>query len=367
MRKVIAHLPGFIILFFTTELSAQATIGTGTQVVCNGNINLVLENLSLTNNGNFNAGTGTAYFNGNSNQFVSGTSPTAFNNLSVGKAINSRVLLQRNIDVNGNIIFTSGLLDMNNFNIILSPSSLVNGENENGRITGTNGGYIQITISPNAVVSVNAGNLGATISSMTNLGTTVIRRGHAAQVKGAITNFSINRYYDINPANNTALNASLKFSYFDAEVNGKNETDFWLWKSSDFTNWFVSATTDTRDATANYVTAKGINSFSRWTLSDASFPTGTFGSCDGKNELKFWPNPYTDDFNLGVTSTKTSSATMLLFDANGKLAASQAIAIRTGRNLFNFSFPKLPAGFYIIKIADSDCSMTVGRIIKLPK
>jgi hypothetical protein len=356
MRKIIAHLPGFIILFFTTELSAQATIGTGTQVVCNGNINLVFDNLSFTNNGNFNASSGTAYFNGNTNQSVSGSSPTAFNNLSVGKAINSRVLLQRNIDVNGNIIFTSGLLDMNNFNIILSPSSLVNGENENGRITGTNGGYIQITISPNAIVSVNAGNLGATISSMTNLGTTVIRRGHAAQAKGATTNFSINRYYDINLANNTALNASLKFSYFDAEVNGKNEADFWLWKSSDFTNWFVSATTDTRDATANYVT-----------LSDASFPTGTFGSCDGKNELKFWPNPYTDNFNLGVTSTKTSSATMVLFDANGKLAASQAIAIRTGRNLFNFSFSKLPAGFYVIKITDSDCSMTVGRIIKLPK
>ena len=120
MRKLILYLPGFIILFIATKLCGQATIATGTQAVCNGNINLVFDNLSFTNNGNFIASSGAAYFNGNSNQSVSGSSPTAFNNVYVGKAINSRVLLQRNIDVNGNIIFNSGLLDLNNFNIILS-------------------------------------------------------------------------------------------------------------------------------------------------------------------------------------------------------------------------------------------------------
>lgn len=365
MRKTVLHLPGFIILFIATNIAAQLNITTGTQLVCNGNINMVFDNLSFTNNGSFNAGSGKAYFTGNVNQFVSGSSAIAFNNLSIGKTIDTRVLLQRNIDINGNIIFASGLLDLNNFNIILSPSSIINGETEDARITGTNGGYIEITANLNAPASVNAGNLGVIISSTKNLGITIIRRGHAAQSKSVTSNFSINRYYDINPANNASLNAGLKFAYFDAELNGKNETDLWLWKSNDFINWLVSAATDIRNAQANYVTGKSIKSFSRWTLSDAAFPTGTFGSCQGKSELKLWPNPYTDEFNIGILSTKASTASMLLFDITGKLAARQTISIQTGRNLFNFSFPKLPGGTYIIKILDSECSMTVGKIIKL--
>jgi hypothetical protein len=367
MKKIFFQTILLVVLFFYNNLSAQVTNSSGTQLVASGDLKLVFNDLSLVNNGSILPATSTMSFTGANNQSVSGSSSISFYNLSVNKTSIGKILLQRNIDVNSNIDFSSGLLDLNNFNIILSATSLITGETENARITGTNGGYVQITTSLNAPLSANPGNLGAIFTSSTNFGSTIIRRGHAAQSKGVAPDFSINRYYDIIPANNTALNASLKFSYFDAEVNGKNEADLWLWKSSDFTNWFVSAATDNRDVTANYVTAKGIKSFSRWTLSDASFPTGTFGPCEGKNELKFWPNPFTDDFNLGVTSTKTSSASMLLFDVNGKLAASQDISINTGRNLFNFSFPKLPAGYYIIKIADRDCSTTLGQIIKLNK
>jgi hypothetical protein len=367
MKKIFSYFILSAVLFLNNDLSAQVMNGAGTQLVASGDLKLVFNDLSLVNNGNFLPATSTVNFIGANNQSISGSSTTSFYNLSVNKTGIGKILLQRNIDINGNIIFTSGQLDLNNYNIILSHSSLITGETENARITGANGGYVQITSILNAPLSANPGNLGATITSTSNLGTTIIRRGHAPQARGVVPGFSINRYYDIIPTNNETLNAALKLSYFDAELNGKKEAELWLWKSIDFVNWFVSADTDTRDTLINYVTGKGINNFSRWTLSDASFQLGSFAPCETSNEIKFWPNPYTNDFNLSVYSNKANQATMQLFDMSGRLAASQSLTILPGRNLFNSSFQSLSAGSYIMKLNISTCSTTVGIIIKLNK
>jgi hypothetical protein len=273
--------------------------------------------------------------------------------------------LQSNIDVNGNIVFTSGLLDLNNNNITLSPSSLITGETENTRITGTNGGYVQITVSLNAPASVNPGNLGATISSTNNLGTTTIRRGHVSQSKTGSPNFSINRYYDISPANNSTLNATLQFNYFNAELNGITETNLWLWKSNDPTNWFASPSTDSRDSIANHVTGKKIQDFTRWTLSGAYFPQSLYGPCNNKTVLNVWPNPFTTDFNIGINSNASTATSLHMYDMTGRLIAVRSMTLRNGSNLYNFSFPDLPPGTYVIKIADAGCSITVGKIIKM--
>jgi hypothetical protein len=93
------------------------------------------------------------------------------------------------------------------------------------------------------------------------LGATIIRRGHVSQSKAGLFNFSIIVYYDINPANNSSLNATLQFKYFNAELNGIAESNLWLWKSDDFTNWFASSSTDVRDSASNYVTGKRIQAF----------------------------------------------------------------------------------------------------------
>ena len=80
---------------------------------------------------------------------------------------------------------------------------------------------------------------------------------------------SIFRYYDILPTNNTALNATLRFQYLDAEMNGLNENTIVLWKSPDNTHWSSQGFT-TRNTTSNYVEKTGIMDFSRWTLSSVN-------------------------------------------------------------------------------------------------
>lgn len=139
----------------------------------------------------------------------------------------------------------------------------MNSESETSRITGDNGGVVTITQTLNAPSLVNPGNLGAIITSAQNFGSTVIRRGHQAQP--VINQFSVKRYFDINPANNSSLNATLRFGYFDAEMNGLDENSVVLWKSPDNINW-NEAGVDSRSTTTNYIEKTGITDFSRWTL-----------------------------------------------------------------------------------------------------
>lgn len=355
---------GYLFLCFNLKAGSQVAIGNSTQLVSAGNIQMVLTDLSFINNGGFIPATGSVMFNGVANNIISGSSVTAFHHLLLNKTTGN-LLLQRNIDVNGNIVFTSGLLDLNSFNIILSPSSLLNNENENARITGLNGGYLQITASLDAPILSNPGNLGAMITSTKNLGSTLIRRGHEMQTGSGLNSGSIHRYYDIIPSDNNVPNAGLKFNYFNAELNGKNEKDLWLWRSDDLTTWFASPATDQRDSILNFVSGKGINSFSRWTLSSASFPQGSFGACEGTSVLKIWPNPFSTDFNIGIKSSKTTSATLVLFDMKGKHIASKPLDLKIGSNLYNFNFPELPSGAYIVKITESGCSTSVAEVIKI--
>jgi hypothetical protein len=182
--------------------------------------------------------------------------------------------------------------------------------------------------------------------------------------KAGYQTFSINRYYDISPANNLSLNATLQFNYFNAELNGIQETNLWLWKSNDLTNWFASPSTDSRDSIVNYVTGKGIQNFSRWTLSGAYFPQSFYGPCNDKIVLSVWPNPFTNDFNIGINSNIEATTVLHLYDMIGRLLASKSVNLRKGSNLYNFSFPDLPAGTYVIKIGDAGCTTTVGEIIK---
>jgi hypothetical protein len=75
------------------------------------------------------------------------------------------------------------------------------------------------------------------ISSTAKLGATIIRRGHAIQTGIGGTNNSIQRYYDILPTNNNNLKATVRISYFDAELNGLAENNLYQWKTKNNITW----------------------------------------------------------------------------------------------------------------------------------
>jgi len=247
---------------------SQFIIQSGTEIKLSIDNYVVLENTHLVNNGtvNLNSGNGTFKFSGNSNTDISGTNKPLFNNIELAKTGSSQLVLQRDIDAWGSILFTSGILHVNNHILDLGKFGSLSNENETSHVIGPTGGYIQWSDVLNAPSNANPGNLGAIITSTQNLGTTTIRRGHQSQTNGGGTGSSVLRYFDIIPTNNSSLNATLRFSYLDAELNGLTESSLTLWKSTNLTSW-SNLGFDSRNTATNYVEKNGLSDFSRWTLS----------------------------------------------------------------------------------------------------
>jgi len=255
------------ILFLSLPGFAQLNISPGTQWVNNGNITVTLQNTDFVNNGTFIAGGGSVKFTGTQNSTISGSNMPLFNIVEISKTNNGKVLLGRNISIGSSLNFISGQLDLNNNNILLDPAAYIAGESETNRIVGANGGFVEITQNMNAPASINAGNLGATITSSANLGSVTIRRGHLSQSGTGLAN-SIQRYYSIVPQNNSSLNATLRLRYFDAELNAQNENALVIYKSDDNgSNWNNMSQT-TRNTNADYVEKTGLGNLSMQTLSN---------------------------------------------------------------------------------------------------
>ena len=248
-------------------------IGPGTYLTSSGGVKIVLENVSVANNGSFKqaAGTGFVYMTGNANVSLSGAGATTFDELVLAKTPATSLQLLSNIAILSKVNFSGGLLDLANSMVDLGSFAILSNESETSRAFTNGSGYIQFT-GTFVANGANPGNLGAVITSTANLGSTVIRRGHAVQSGVGGTNSSIRRYYDIIPVNNNMLKATLRFRYFDAELNGITENSLYQWKSKDNVNWdFVGA--DARDIATNYVEKKSINKFDRFTLAAGTAPT----------------------------------------------------------------------------------------------
>ncbi|HEY0679938.1 MAG TPA: T9SS type A sorting domain-containing protein [Chitinophagaceae bacterium] len=254
-------------MFLTSALSGQVVITPGANLYLTGNAQLTLQNSSFVNNGGFFTANGRVTFTGTANSSISGTQPTQFYNLELNKSPGSFVSLQRSIAVSNQIIFTSGLLELNGYDTDLGSTGSLQGESENSRVTGNGGGQVIFSTVLNAPAGVNPANLGAIISSSENLGTVTIRRGHQLQTGGGMPG-SILRYYDISTSTLSDLNATLRMNYFDTQLNGINEQSLVFYKTDDGINWLPQGYSS-RNATENFVEKTGIASFRRWTLSGA--------------------------------------------------------------------------------------------------
>lgn len=255
-------------LFYACTISAQLVITPGTQFSIAGNIHLTLQNTDLVNNGNFTTGNSMIRFTGNASASISGSQPIQFNELEMNKTNNGSVLLQRTIGVTQRVLFSSGFLNLNGFNTDLGATGHLDGEQENTRTIGPNGGEVLFNVSLNSPTGSNPANLGVFITSGQNLGNVIIRRGHRSQTNSSGLGTSILRYYDIIPASNTNPDATLRVRYLDGELNGLDENSLVFFESQNTTNW-TSLGFTARDVAANFVEKTGISRFGRFTLSSA--------------------------------------------------------------------------------------------------
>jgi hypothetical protein len=317
MKKILSVGFGLLVWIVTLAQNPQLKNNNARIVMLPGSW-LVLNDMSLVNNGVFNQSTGVVKMTGENNSVISGTALPGFYSLQVAKNAAKEIQLLTNINVSGEVSFISGLLNLNNRNLVLLGTATVKGETELRRIIGPTGGYVETTIALNAPAAVNPGNLGAYIYSTQNLGTTIIRRGHQSQLIGGGNNNSLHRYYDILPLNNTALNATLRFQYFDAELNGLNENNVMLFKKVNNVSWVNQGYT-ARSATANYVIKNAIPDFFRWTIS-------TPIAIPGRSS-----QPVTDGLsNSHPQITKTNIPKVFIENLYPTMGSMQNVYIKTG-------------------------------------
>lgn len=212
-------------------------------------------------------------FTGNANNIISGY--INFLNLEIAKENNRQVSLKDDNDaVRGQMIFTSGLFNLDNNMLFLGNTGSLINENENSRIIGPAGGAVQAHVLLDQPAGVNPGNIGASITSSKNLGSITINRGYV--FGSALPLNAVQRYYTIlfdNPANDINLDAALQLYYFDAELGSADETKLVHWKYLDASStWQQQGPLGniTRNTTENWVKLTGIASLSSWTLAEAT-------------------------------------------------------------------------------------------------
>ncbi|HEX8333082.1 MAG TPA: T9SS type A sorting domain-containing protein [Segetibacter sp.] len=351
MKKILML---YATMTFLNVVHSQGTLSlsNGTHLSTNGGVLVVLGNLNLVNDGTIvqAAGDGTFRFIGSDDVILSGTGITTFDRLLLEKGNGSKLSLSKDINIITEVFFNGGLLNFNNSLVHLLGNAAFNNESPSSRSFTNGTGYADFVSSLNAPSSANPGNLGAIITSSQNLGNTIIRRGHKPQT-GLGTGSSIFRFYDINVANNTGLNATLRLQYSDAELNGLDETALTLWKSTNGTTWTNEGFTS-RDTASNYVEKTGINGFSLWTLSSSAnaLPvryTYVNTECSNNGVILNWQTAQelnASRFEIERSSNGTSWSTLGQVNASGN-----------SNTLRSYSFAdNSPGGVGLYRIAQVD-------------
>ncbi|MEO5681823.1 MAG: T9SS type A sorting domain-containing protein [Chitinophagaceae bacterium] len=256
-----------LLLAASSGAFSQVTITAGTNLTTAGDVHLVMADMDFINDGVVNLIPSTVAFTGTGNNIIKGGGFIDFHNLTINKSNGKAILIGRSLLVKNEINFSSGFIELNNNYINLQNTGKLINENENSRITGVNGGTVIAYTALHFPNAANPGNLGAIITApIGDMGNTVIKRGHISKNAVDAGGKSINRYFEIEPASNIDLDATIKFTYFDAELNGISESGLSMYTTTDGLS-FNNINATTRDANANYVTKNGIGKFAIYTLS----------------------------------------------------------------------------------------------------
>jgi hypothetical protein len=323
----------------------------------NAGVNVVIHNFNLANNGNGDLSNSNLYVTGEKPDTVGGTTATTASNLYINKA-SSSVALKSDLNVINNVVFQNGLLDLSGHNLLLSPAGSLVAENEFNHITGPAGGFVSITVPLNAPAGANPGNLGAIITSSKDLGSVVVQRGHNSQQNQA-SGKSILRYFNIQPSNNTALNAVFRFTYLDAELNGLTESGLSMWKSTNGGSSWTKLNASGQNIALNFAEISNAGNLARYTLSSAAFTFSSISSAitaksispdDEVSFVSLAPNPVSPKENIIITTTKAFNSNLIVFTADGRKAIQQQLKLNAGTNNVTVDMHSLSAGAYYLVV-----------------
>ncbi|WP_127124527.1 T9SS type A sorting domain-containing protein [Pseudoflavitalea rhizosphaerae] len=249
----------------------QIKVTEGTTITTANQLQLVLSNgMNFENNADLELPTLTVLASGAADNRITGSGMLTIGQLKINKQAGAKLILEKDCSIATEVNFMKGFLDLNEHTLYLQPNAILKNEQAGSRIIGNNGGAVQLTILLKQPSNLNPGNLGLIISTATDPGLTVIRRSHQVFRNGGGS--SINRSFELSPASNTGLNASITLQYFDEELNGLNESLLELYQSpNNGKSWYPRGFSE-RNIVSNEVSADFIASLNTFTLSTINNP-----------------------------------------------------------------------------------------------
>lgn len=290
----------FLLLFIISHAYAQnarlVLSNPNIRLVSSGsNAQIVLSNGNWENNAStasFVHGNGIVQSKGAAISTIGGTAQTQFYNL-ISDKVGSETQLANHIQVVNQANLVTGNFHLQNYTLDLLTSGNLVGEvypngnraycndNQNGRLRTER---VLVSGANNNIAGLG---LDLTVSGAAP-GNTVIFRGHDRQTSTAFLGAgnSIGRYYDVTPTVNSGFTYAFLFRYHDQELYGMNEANLLYYRSAsygtnsaDWEEWgfnpagpmspgYPTVGVAVPNPASNTVSLSGINSFSRWTLSD---------------------------------------------------------------------------------------------------
>jgi hypothetical protein len=352
-RKLYGLLPLLPGLYLPAT-AQQLHISPGLHVVAQGAPQLIFQDLGLINNGYFTAASSTVIFTDSFSRqpvFIGGSSVTGFHELYINKRYED-VRLNNNIQVTGSIHLNSGNLQLNRYGLDLGSTGTIIGERNNARITGSEGSQVKRKMVLDAPQGVDPGNIGVSITSNARMGETTIIRGQVSPLYTPGASVA-DRYFDITPANNTGLDASLQFHYLDAEVKG-NENELALFSRHNYGNTWKANGGDNSNTQYNRVVTSHLSQLHRYTLATRKDVA--------VKKLQVYPNPIRDRFWVTLPACLQKEITITLFNESGQLLEKRKIARQAGGATIEWNMNRYVAGTY--HLAFEGASTNTIKLIK---
>lgn len=298
---------------FTLNPGATLKIGSPDGLWSSGDVG----NIQMSGARNYSTGANYEY-KANVSQIFGNGLPTTVNGLAInnpnGFTLNSDYL------VNGSLNMLSGSLDLNGQTITLGNTATLT-ETPGNTVKGLSG-KIVTTRTISSPSSLNIGGLGLMLTTSANLGSTLVERYHSPRT--GFGNEGIARYYNIQPSNNSGLNATLRFYYDESELGLIPEVNLRLVKSPDGSNQSWTMIGGSVNTSQNYVEHSGINEFSYWTLTDVansitSVKEESIAGVPDKYALEQnYPNPFNPSTVIKFQLPERSTVTIKVYDVLGK-------------------------------------------------
>jgi hypothetical protein len=225
------------------------------------------------------------------------------------------VTLGADVTVNGTCAATGSDIFTGSYVLTLGPAATLV-ENADRTVIGT----VTATRTASQGVNETFGNIGVEIEAAGAApGVTTVTRttGTALDINGTP---GILRSFDVSPAVNSGLDATVVFRYDESELNGIDEGDLAVYAGS-VGSWTKLAST--LDPTGNRVTVTGVDAFETITLGAESSTGVDDGGTPAVTRLaSIYPNPFNPSTRIVFDLREKTAIYIAVYDIGGRLVCT---------------------------------------------